>query len=215
MKRTPELADTDAAAAATKRTDLKTTPARTPVIVAPKKPTKASKQSKAAVKCLEVPVPVGPALVVVGPKLRSCSSLDPVDHDESKTIAALRAEIEALKTAAVRTSTPAVTMDPSPTADATPVANYSHVYRARSAAQVNLARNAAAGWTVLDNPDAEMPQYHTMIVDGAGVNYGVNLPGHPYMAENTNEDKDIMQHMPPAGHTHAGMDRSMMLLLNV
>jgi hypothetical protein len=106
-------------------------------------------------------------------------------------------------------------MDPSPAADTTPVANYSHVYRARSAAQVNLARNAAAGWTVLDNPDAEMPQYHTIIVDRAGVNYGVNLPGHPYMAENTNEDKDIMQHMPPAGHTHAGMDRSMMLLLNV
>ena len=139
---------------------------------------------------MEVPVPVGPALVVVGPKLRSCSSLDPVDHDESKTIAALRAEMEALKTAALRTSTPAITMDPSPTADATPVANYSHVYRARSAAQVNLARNAAAGWTVLDNPDAEMPQYHTMIVDGAGGNYGVNLFGHLYMAENTNEERE-------------------------
>ena len=85
-------------------------------------------------------------------------------------------------------------MDPSPTSDATPVANYSHVYRARSAAQVNLARNAAAGRTVLDNPDAEVPQYHTIIVDGAGGNNGVNLPGHPYMAKNTNED--IVQHMP-------------------
>ena len=175
VKRTPEPAATDAAAA-TKRTDLKTTPARSPKIVAPKKPTKASKPSKAAVKCVKVPVPVpvGPALVV-GPKLRSCSSLDPVVHDESKTIAALRAEIEALKTAAVRTSTPAITMDPSPTSDATPVANYSSVYRARSAAQVNLARNAAAGRTVLDNPDAEVPQYRTIIVDGAGGNYGVNL----------------------------------------
>ena len=38
VKRTPEPAATDVAAA-TKRTDLKTTPARTPKIVAPKKPT--------------------------------------------------------------------------------------------------------------------------------------------------------------------------------
>jgi hypothetical protein len=119
--------------------------------------------------------------------------------DESKTIAALRAEIEALKTAATRTTTPAITSPPSPVAASddhpSPVVAYPpQVYRPRAAAQVHHAR---------------------MIMDNAGANLPAYWPGHP----SRDTDVDAGPQRMLAGHTHEGVDRSvdrsMMLLLNV
>ena len=155
-------------------------------------------------------MPLRPTLFV-GPKLRSGVGLDPVGQDENTKIAALVAEIKALKTAAMRTTTPASATAPSPTADAT------HVYGARASAQVNYARSvAAAERHALDNPEAQIPQHRpiSMVVDGAGGNQSPWWPGHP-TREPGHTTTDIDMFRMPAGHTHQSMDRSMMLLLNV